>query len=306
MNDTPLDVSPPKYPGFLVLATGMGTAGLALLLQYLLELKADFNAIGFYVYEIVPIGAVVLGVLAGSGYGLASWLSGAKIAKRFYVAIIVLQITAYVIAQYILYAMYCLATNNEPGFFVFFDAVTQGLAWRDDQGNLGAALGLWGYGVRGLEVFGFVVGGLILPAALASMAYCDGCHVYMKSNYFGRLPAGVVPRKIKSRDVAAKEAYEAELTAAAAQGTLLVEGLVGAIGAADATTFLELFAPHRATGKASAKLTSRVDITLRRCPCCRNGLLHFQWICGSGDKTTITHLATCPADATFIDRLLND
>ena len=48
-------------------------------------------------------------------------------------------------------------------------------AWKQSNGSMGQPLGAWGYFFRGLEVLGFVAGGLIVPLALRKAPYCPAC-----------------------------------------------------------------------------------------------------------------------------------
>ncbi|MCP4287916.1 MAG: hypothetical protein GY792_26345, partial [Gammaproteobacteria bacterium] len=61
------------------------------------------------------------------------------------------------------------------------------------------------------EILGFAIGGIIAPAILYTMPYCNKCQVYMRSQELGLLPAGVVPKKIKKKDTAAQQAFQQQM-----------------------------------------------------------------------------------------------
>ncbi len=42
-------------------------------------LSDDFNLMGLYMLWIIPVGALLVGVAAGSGYGMGSWWTGVRI-----------------------------------------------------------------------------------------------------------------------------------------------------------------------------------------------------------------------------------
>ncbi len=65
--------------------------------------RYEFNPMGFYV-NLIPFGALIVGLLAGSGYGIGSWLTGAKMGRGLLVIVALLQIVAYFAAQYVEFA----------------------------------------------------------------------------------------------------------------------------------------------------------------------------------------------------------
>ena len=56
---------------------------------------------GFYVKLIIPLGAIGVGALAGSGYGIASAWTGAKIGRGLLLTVCLLLVAAYFVAKYI-------------------------------------------------------------------------------------------------------------------------------------------------------------------------------------------------------------
>ncbi len=84
-----------------LLLSGMATAALTLLLVYWANVYGHFNIMGWHLDYIIPAGAMLVGIMAGSGYGLFCWISGIKIPRGLLWAIILLQCVAYVAAEYI-------------------------------------------------------------------------------------------------------------------------------------------------------------------------------------------------------------
>ena len=77
----------------LVLLSGLISTALALLAVYILDTKTeDFHVMGWYANYVIPIGAILVGVVASSGYGLASWLSGVKITRSLLWTVLVLNL----------------------------------------------------------------------------------------------------------------------------------------------------------------------------------------------------------------------
>ena len=80
----------------IVLLCGLVTSALALLGVYLLDTWTDdFHIMGWYADYVIPVGALIVGVVASSGYGLASWFSGIKITRSLLGMVLLLQLVAY-------------------------------------------------------------------------------------------------------------------------------------------------------------------------------------------------------------------
>ena len=125
----------------LVLISGLATTALTLVGVYVLDANTDFHIMGWYANYILPIGAVIVGVAASSGYGLASWFSGIKITRSLLWIVLVLQLAAYFATQYIGFKSLHLVhrKNGTPvGFVEYFDATARSFAWKQDNGSAGA------------------------------------------------------------------------------------------------------------------------------------------------------------------------
>src|SRR4051812_17886967 len=81
---TPLVYAPPgqttKMP-FVVLASGLTTTTVALFGAWAAQKYGDENIMGWYANLVIPVGALLIGLVASSGYGIASWFSGVKIHR---------------------------------------------------------------------------------------------------------------------------------------------------------------------------------------------------------------------------------
>jgi len=301
--EAPHAVSAVRYR--LVLVCGLATTAAVLLVIYLLG-TVGCHPMGWYANYVLPVGAILVGLGAGSGYGLASWFSGVKITKALLVMIVVLQLGGYFVAQYIEYKS--LEVVHEDGsaasFAEYFDATTRSFAW-EDKGKPGKPLGLWGYGLRALEIVGFVLGSLVVPIILRSRPYCEGCQMYFRRRELGLLPAGVVPRKIKKRDAEALAAHEQEQERAWEAGQDLLRALAGKAGEGDADGFRALLAPHEGNKKAYSKLSARIALSIDHCPGCCNGLLNAAVLRGQGNKIQRTALGPTPLAPEFVRAFLD-
>src|SRR5215471_4983617 len=170
-----------------VLLAGLVTTALALLGVWWLDNHTDdFQVMGWYGDYVIPMGAILIGLAAGSGYGIASYLTGFRIRKRLLWIVLVVQISGYVAAQYLEFRSLTRegplinAEGEELTFVRSYHLRAVGFAWKDDHGKPGTPLGQWGYFFLGLGVLGFAAGGVLAPAVLMKAPYCARCELYMK------------------------------------------------------------------------------------------------------------------------------
>jgi hypothetical protein len=212
-----------------VLLCGLASTAAALVGIYVLDRVApDFNIMGWYADYVLPIGALLVGIVASSGYGIASWVSGLKITKKMLWIILALQSIAYFAAQYIEFEHLNLAhrSDNSPvGFFEYYDFGARSFAWQKHDGTPGEPLGVFGYFFRALEMIGFAAGGLIVPVAMRGKPYCDGCQRYMRTRQLAYFPASLPLKKIKKKDTAGLAAHEQEQTQAMEAAKIRLESL---------------------------------------------------------------------------------
>lgn len=297
MDDLRSDVRPAKRAGAVVLLAGVATAMGTLLVLYILNIALDVSLMGFYINGILPVGALGVGLLAGSGYGIASWLTGTKINRTLVLVVVSLQIWAYFVAQFLEFALLRAAFPEEfqLSFWQYFDLVTRAFAWSDE----GKAFGVWGYGMRALEIGGFVLGGLVATAIMSAKPYCDKCQTYMRKKDLATLPAGVIPRKVKKKDLAGQQAYEEEQQKALDLGQEMVRQLLEMIQAGDAEAFSNLISRHTSQKKQIEKLTCRINLALSLCPRCQSGELEIKLAVGQGQEISFTEIARQEMEAPF-------
>ncbi len=286
------EIAPPLVPSgdrtaIPVIVAGLITTALALFGVWAANQASDsFNIMSWYGYYIIPIGAVLVGLVAGSGYGIASWVTGVRISRSLLWVVIFLQVLAYFLAQYIqfkhLLAKY--PDASEVGFLEFFDETTRSFAWTQKDGSAGSPLGAWGYLWRCLEIAGFGLGGLIVPLILKAKPYCQSCQRYMRTKSLGLLPAGAPPKKIKKKDLDAKAEFDKAQESAWSQGMLSLEELRKYAQEGKLEPFKRILDEHRAAQKEVAKLTTRISVSLSFCPSCYNSHLSAATLSGQGNK----------------------
>lgn len=302
-------------PYFAVLMSGLLTTAATLAGVYWLgKNTADFHIMGWYANYVIPVGAILVGIAAASGYAVASWLTGTRISKGLLVAVLFFQAAAYVTAEYVEYRDVMdglkrqgLVVVPEPSFAEYYDIKARNFAWKKEGGDKkpGQPLGGWGYVFVLLGAAGFIVSGLIAPAALFSVPYCDRCQRYMKRTVLGVLPASVPVKKIGKKDQAGRDAHDEEQRQAAANADAAVSRLRAAIaeGKPDVVK-QEMLAAGPA--KANQKLPRRVTVTLAWCKTCREGRVVTAVASGQGKALQVVKLAEDAVPASFVGGVLGE
>lgn len=303
-----LQYAPPaKSPNRVVpvIVAGLLTTILTLVGIYLLDMYAGTNPMGWHANYVIPVGAILVGLIASSGYGIASYLTGLKIRKTLLWAILGLQVAAYFAAQYVGFAslgpLFDRVTRRRVTFVDYFHYTATHFAWKKEVGNgSGEALGNAGYFFIGLEILGFALGSLIVPGVLMKHPYCELCQVYMKRKSLVTIPASVPTRKVKKGDAEAKAAYAAEQRQALEGAQAKVNYLVGLATAGDAAALRQNLDTLSAGRKAAEKLPARVRLSLVRCPACHNGRLEASLAVGQGNQAKTTPLSKTELTREFV------
>ncbi len=290
----------------LVLACGLLTTALTLFAIYWLGANARTNVMGWYANYVIPAGAILVGLAAASGYGLASWLSGVKISRGLLWSVLILQLASYFGAQYVEFR------TRDPhyqdgtpvGFLEYFDVSARSFAWEQKDGSAGEPLGAWGYAFRLLELMGFTGGGLIVPVLLRRKPYCDSCQLYMSTRELAVLPCGVAPRKIKKSDLQGQLNYEQEQKEAGAKGQALLDGVAGCAREGRVSELRGILDAHVGRKKEYGKLSQRISVSLTSCGRCGTGFLSTAVLTGQGDKVQRQEVGRYAVAASFVKEIL--
>ena len=251
-----------------VVVGGAVTTVLALLGVWWLDRNTtEFHIMGWYANYVIPAGALLVGFAAGSGYGLASWWTGLKIRRGLLGAVLGLQLAAYVAAEYIEFRDVARSVGVETGareFRAYFHFKATSFAW-SRHGRTGDPIGMWGYLFIGLAAVGFAAGGVLAPAILARVAYCERCQMYMRSRRLALLPASVKARRVSKKDVQAQVAYEAEQRQAGEQAAARLHEIADLTAKRDGFGLKVSFDRERPAEKAAWKLPARIAVSLVHC-----------------------------------------
>jgi hypothetical protein len=298
---------PPIAPGrdasVTVLLSGLATTALALVGVYLLSTNTDdFNIMGWYANYVLPIGALIVGFVAASGYGIASWRTGQKITRRLLWMVLAFQVAAYFAGQYIEFHSLGLQYNDGTpvSFLSYFDFAARSFSWQQKDGSAGSPLGVWGYAFRLLEIVGFCGGSLAVPLLLRAVPYCEGCQSYMKTKEAGLLPSSAPSRRIKKSDATAQASYDVEQQEAWKRGGALTAAVAERAAAGDVDGYRALLAEHAPQKREIEKLPARIALSIVRCPKCSGGFLKTMMRTGHGKQMKQEEIGRKELTPTFV------
>jgi len=291
-------VAAPRRSFLPVLLGGLVTTGLALIGVYALSSGPDgIYIMGLYVSYVIPYGALFVGLVAASGYGIAAWFGGYRISGSTLWLVAGVQFAAYLAAQYVEYRQ----IGAGLPFMTYFDLATRNFAFESDSGGMGRSLGMWGYGIRLLEVIGFVGGSVVVPMLLQGRPFCVSCGRYMRTKTLGLLPASAPQRRVEPEDVEGRAALEAEQGAAMERGLATQATLLQSASEATAPErTAEALRALRTAHPGADKLPARIQVKLTRCPACSTGHLKTVLVTGQGSEIEWKDLASVPVPAALV------
>jgi len=288
----------------IVIAAGVTTTVAALIAVYYLNRSANVNVMGWYL-DYLPGGAMLVGLAAGSGYGIASWYTGTKIRRRLLLSIVILQLLAYGGADYLEFAslgpVHLRGETHILTFPEYFDYEARTFAWKKEDGKMGEPIGEWGYFFRALEIAGFALGALVVPAGLFKKPYCENCQVYMRTRTLGKIAASVPTRKVKKSDVTGQQEYAQNQDLAFSSAAAQLKALCDCGTAGDVDGYRAALAPLSGK-KVSDKLPKRLAVKLVRCGRCDSAYLQIQQMTGRGKKLKTTDLGRTDLPQGFVSR----
>jgi hypothetical protein len=291
---TMLTPAPRSRGGLFVIQTGLITTAVALAIVYWLSHKTEFNPMGFYVKFIIPLGAIAVGALAGSGYGMASSWTGAKIGRGLLWMVTTLLVIAYFVAQYVEFLDLPAEIRSQIWFIDYYHFTTTDMTFTSTRSGSqpGEPLGLWGYCFRLLEIGGFVLGGLIAPLVMKAKPYCDACQRYQTTKELGLLPIAPLNAP-KTKEPPSEEAVN--------EATARYDRLRGYAEAGDAPAFRAEVATFANDQKAIGKQQTRTRLRLIYCRGCSSGKFEGAVLTGTGENVKEEPLPSATVSAAFIN-----
>ena len=311
LSNSPLELTyaPParsKTRAVWVVAAGLLTTAITLAGVYIAKMRGKENIMGWYANYVIPIGAILVGLAASSGYAIASWTVGVKIRRGLLLVILGLMLLSYFAAEYVEFggARYVqngvivqagkkIPTFRRIGFWEYFDLKAVNWTWKKKNSydtSEGEPLGKTGYAFVLLGITGFCFSGLLIPLLVSRAPYCDLCERYMKTKSVALFPALLPYKKISKKETAAQAQQNAENQRLFEQATARLVQLVAHAQAGDVEGYRRDISQPSGERKSAGKLLRRLEVHLMFCPLCSTGRLQPAWLTGQGKQLTRTAL----------------
>lgn len=265
----PTGAAPGTDHRWQIVVAGGALTTVATLAAVLALAHAGTNVMGWYANWVIPVGALLVGICAASGYAIAAWFTGLKLTRQLVLGILGLLAASYMLAQYEEYR----SLDLDMGFFTWFDAATRAFSFAEHDGTPGSPFGVLGYVFRALEIAGFAFGGVLLPLALRNKAHCEPCRTYKRTYPVAWVPGGL-----------------------ADDGAIAtLDELFAGAGAGDRAAFDRAVAKAPLARKSEVNRNDlRVAVSIVRCPRCANGALVATRYQGHGKHVQVSVAATLP------------
>jgi hypothetical protein len=181
---------------WFVIQTGLITTGLALFGVYVLANRInDMHVMTLYVLKYIPAGPIIIGVIAASGYTLGAWWSGVRVRGGLLITVLVLQLAAYMLAQYTEFASLNLRypdTGNDVEFTTYFHHTTMSLVSYLHEG-MAMRSSAWGYALRAMEAVLFSVGAVASALVLVGQPTCPVCRGLLQRKRVATVSSSAAP-----------------------------------------------------------------------------------------------------------------
>ena len=249
-----------------VMLAGIATTIATLVGIYFLNLTG-FHLMGFLLWYVVPVGAIAVGALSGSGYCLAQWKLNLRVSWGTIAQIALVSLAAYFTAHYITYRG--IRDGLPPdvaaqvSFVDYLRMICENVSVKStESGSKAVELGKFGYAVIFLEMAGFCLGATIPSLILRGKPYCGKCRRYLRKHASYVISSTPLEGFKKLKRTEKKQMVEETNAKAVALGLQLAEGLSGASRA----EVLAVLEKARVEGHKKALATVRVELAC--CPDC--------------------------------------
>jgi hypothetical protein len=172
-------------PGVLVLLAGIATTIVTLVLVHFVNMTG-FYPMGFLLWYVVPIGAILVGALCGSGYCAAQRFFNVRVSWGVIALIGGVSLLAYFTAHYLTYLSICAQLSPEEAegvsFIDYLRFLCESVTIEGEGSEEPTAVGKLGYAVIALELIGFCLGATIPSLMLRGKPYCSRCGKYLRKH----------------------------------------------------------------------------------------------------------------------------
>ncbi len=260
-----------RFASQLILYGGVATSAVALFLVYIVS-GLGFNSMGLYWLFVVPVGAVIVGVVSGIGYAVMSKWTNYRASKFDVLLVMCVSLMTYAASHYVTYRHVLSVhqlTPKQVSFVTYMRLTTEKATMKGRHGEGGGEVGKFGYALLLLEALGFC-GGAVLPLVLVSAnAYCENCRRYMKKDWEGYHSSELTTAELRGK----KDEKSAMITAAIQEvlgrtfGEVKEEETQDSAGTAIDGDMLEKWRGEM-SATAGKKSLASVQVTVKQCDQC--------------------------------------
>lgn len=258
-----------RFANQLILYGGLATSAGALFLVYLIA-KSGFNLMGLYWFFIVPVGAILVGLVSGVGYAVMSRWTNFRASGTYLWFVVGVSLLTYGASHYVTYQQVLSnygITSDQLSFINYMRVTTESTEMADHDGDNGFTVGKFGYLLLLLEAVGFS-GAAAIPLLIVSQApYCEDCSRYMTKNWEAFHNSEKTTAELKGKKDEKIALIEASMQEVLAK-TLSEEQAGGSEAAASVIDAAKLEAWRSEMGPINKKAIARVHVTAKHCEGC--------------------------------------
>ena len=258
-----------RFANQLILYGGLATSAGALFLVYLIA-KAGFNLMGLYWLFILPVGAILVGMVSGVGYAVMSKWTNFRASGTYLWFVVGVSLITYGASHYVTYRQVLSEhglTPDQVSFVDYMKVTTESTEMADHDGKNGFTVGKFGYLLLLLEAIGFS-GAAAIPLLVVSQApYCENCSKYMSKKWEAFHNSEKTTAELKGK----KEEKVALIEASMQEVLAKTMGEEKADESETATIVIDaakLEAWQAEMGPINNKAIARVHVTVKHCEGC--------------------------------------
>ena len=176
----------------IVAGCGLCTMVLVSVFFAWIHYLTGFNLFTFSIWFVLPVGAVLIGALAASGYYFGAVFFNIRPTVFLLIQIVIVTLLCNILIFYLEYQSYINLPNTNYNllFSKYLDIRITHARYFIGRISLGFStgkVGTIGYLISFLHFLGFILGGLICYAVLAVKPYCKKCYRYFSDSVYANL-----------------------------------------------------------------------------------------------------------------------
>lgn len=164
----------------IVSGFGVATSAAVVYGSHYMAVHWDFAPFTWMANFIIPIGAILCGFVAATGYWIGARMFNHRPTRMLMLHIVLISLGTYFSIHQLAYSEAKL--ERVMSFPEYLVQVTEHMRYKSSRSydkDEGTELGKLGWGVAALQVLGFSIGGLAVYGMLSSVPYCDRCAKYL-------------------------------------------------------------------------------------------------------------------------------